>query len=93
MENKNPMKDYKQWLIVSDTEHKHDPNRASPVCIVETFNRDNEYTLHLFTQKTGLVGYDLKFYSTFFVGRIPPDCEYISVNEFTEKYYDETRRQ
>lgn len=88
MKNGNPMKDYKQWLIVSNTEHKHDPVHASPLCIVETFNRDDEYALHLFMLKTELVGYDLKYHSKSFIGRLPPDCEFMSVKEFTNNYND-----
>ncbi len=84
------MKDYKQWLIVSDTEYKHDPAHALPLCIVETFNRDDEFTLHLFTLETGLVGYDLKYHSKSFIDRIPPDCEFMSVEELTENYHNRT---
>ena len=89
MEKNNPMKDYKQWLIVSNTEYKDDPNRASPLCIVETYNRDDEYVLHLFTTKTGMVGYDLKFHAKSFLGRIPSDCGFINLDEFIKNYYDE----
>ena len=51
MKKYTSMKDYKQWLVVCNSKHKHDPSLATPLCVVDTITRDDGLMFHLFLKQ------------------------------------------
>ena len=85
MKNYNPMKNYKQWLVVCNSKHMHDPSLATPLCVVDTITRDDGLMFHLFLKQTNMVAYDLKIYAKHFAGRYA-SCDFLSFDEYKATY-------